>query len=75
MELFPAKLKFRHLLVGNLEALLVEIGVDLAFHGQAGRGCGCCDEVNDDLVADKWLAAPVLADEREQTVLDLGCAT
>ena len=71
MELLPPKLEFRHLLVGNLEALFVEIGVDLAFHGQAGRRCGCGDEVDDDLVADEWLTAPVLADEREQTVLDL----
>src|SRR5882757_4147362 len=71
MELFSAKLEFSHLQVGNLEALLVEIRVDLAFHGEAGRRCSCGDEVDDDLVADEWLTAPVLADEREQTVLDL----
>src|SRR5271165_5343511 len=71
MELFPSKLKFGHLLVGNSEALLIDISVDLAFYGQAGRRCGCGDEVNDDLVADQRLAAPVLADEREQAMLDL----
>ena len=71
MELFSPKLEFGHLLVGNLEALQIDIGVDLAFHGQAGRRCGCGDEVDDDLMADEWLATPVLADEREETVFYL----
>src|SRR5260370_29876566 len=62
MELFSPKLEFRHLLVGNPEALRIDIGVDLAFHGQAGRRGGCGDEVDNDLVADEWLATPVLAD-------------
>src|SRR5216684_1893615 len=71
MELFSPKLEFRHLLVGNPEALRIDIGVDLAFHGQAGRRGGCGGEVDNDLVADEWLATPVLADKREQTVFDL----
>ena len=52
MELFSSKLELRHLHIGNLEALVVDIGVDLAFDGQAGRGCGSGDEVDDDLMAD-----------------------
>ena len=71
MKLFSPKLEFRHLLIGNLEAPLVDIGVQLASHGQAGCRCGCGDEVDDDLMADEWFATPVLADEREQTVFDL----
>ena len=71
MEFFSLKLKLRHLLVGNLEAPLVGICVDLAFYGQARRRCGGGDEVDDDLVANEWLATPVLADEGEKTVFDL----
>ena len=71
MELFSPKLEFRHLLIGNPEASLVDIGVDFAFHGQACGCCGCGDEINDDLMADERLAPPVLADKREKTVFDL----
>jgi hypothetical protein len=71
MKLFSPKLELRDLLIGNLEAPLVDIGVDLAFHGQACSRCGGSDEVDDDLMADEWLATPVLADEREKTVFDL----
>src|SRR5258708_258719 len=71
MELFSPKLELRHLLIGDPDAPLVGIGVDLAFHSQA---CNCCsrgDEVNDDLMADEWLATPVHADKREKAVFDL----
>ena len=68
MELFSPKLEFRHLLVGHFESRLVDIGVDLAFHGQASLRGGCSDQVNDDLMTDQRFAAPVLADEREETV-------
>jgi hypothetical protein len=71
MELFSPKLEFRHLLVGNLEALLIGIGVDPAFHDQAGSRCGGSDEVDDDLMADEWLATPVLTDIGEEAVFDL----
>ena len=71
MELFSPKLEFRHLLVGNSEALRIDIVVDLAFHGQAVRRGGRGDEVDNDLVADEWLATPVLADKGEQTVFYL----
>jgi hypothetical protein len=60
MELFSSQLEFRHLLIGNLEAPFVGVRVDLAFHGQARRRCGCGHQVDDDLMADEWLAAPVL---------------
>jgi hypothetical protein len=46
---------------------LVESGVDV----QAGVGRGRGDQLDHDLVAGEWLAAPVEADEAEQPVLDL----
>jgi hypothetical protein len=59
------------LLVGDDEFFgvgpLVEAGVDLQAGACGGRG----DQVDDHLVADQGLAAPVLRDEREQAVLDL----
>jgi hypothetical protein len=71
MNFSSPKLEFLHLLIGDPEALFIEISVDLAFHGQAGRRCGCGDEVDYHLMADEWLSAPVLVDEREQAVFDL----
>src|SRR5712672_878527 len=38
---------------------------------QASLGCGCGDELDDDLVADQGASLPVLADEGEEPVLDL----
>ena len=71
MKLFSPNLEFGHLLIGNLKAALVDIGVELAFHGQACCRCSGGDEVDDDLMADEWFATPVLANEREKTVFDL----
>ena len=42
-----------------------------AAHREAGVGRGGGDQLDDDLVADQRLAAPVLGDEGEQAVLDL----
>jgi hypothetical protein len=47
--------------------VVIEFAVDL----QAGF-CGCGgDQINDHAMADQGFRAPVLGDEREQTVLDL----
>ena len=40
-------------------------------HGQTGAGCGRGDQLNDGLVADQRFGTPVLANEREQAVLNL----
>ena len=40
-------------------------------HLQTGAGGGGGDQLDDGLVADQRLAAPVLGDEREQPMLDL----
>ena len=61
----------RHLGVGDSDALLVEGLVDLAAHGEAGLCGRRRDQVDDDTIADERLSAPVLADVREEAVLDL----
>ena len=57
--------------VGDLDAGRVAVGIELAAHLEAGLCGGCGDQLNDDLVADERLSAPVLCDEREQPMLDL----
>jgi len=71
MELFPPKLEFSHLLIGYLESRLVDVGVDFALHRESCLCGGCGDQVDDDLMTDQRLAAPVLTDEREEAVFDL----
>ena len=43
----------------------------LLFYYQTCLRCGPSNEVDDDFMTDQRLASPVLADEGEQTVLDL----
>jgi len=38
---------------------------------EAGLGGGCGDQLDDHLITDERLAAPVAGDEREQAMLDL----
>src|SRR5580693_4735018 len=59
-----------HLFVGDLDTLLVSIGVKLTGDGEAGLGCGAGDQLDDGQVADQRLGAPVHADEGKQLVLD-----
>ena len=46
------------------------MGVEFASDFEAGLGFGCCDQLDDDGMADQGLAAPVAGDEGEQAVLD-----
>ncbi len=70
MELAAAEVDGGELGVGDLDlvgiAALIELGVDLEAAASRGRG----DQVDDHLAGDERLAAPVLADEAEQAVLD-----
>jgi len=59
-----------HLLVGDLDALLVSIGIKLTGDGEASLGGGAGDQLDDGQVADQRLGAPVHGDEGEQLVLD-----
>ena len=70
MEIVVSTVEDRHLGVGDGDALWIEVVVDLAADGEAGLGGGGRNQVDDDAIADEWLGAPVLADEREQAVLD-----
>jgi hypothetical protein len=49
-----------HLGIGDLDALGIAVGVDVAGDGEAGIGRGGADQLDDDLMADERLAAPVL---------------
>ena len=71
MELFSPKLEFGHLLIGHFESRLVDVGIDFAFDGQSCLRGGGSDQVDDDLMTDQRLTAPVLADEREEAVFYL----
>ena len=71
MKLVSPELEFGHLLVGNFQPRRISVGVELAFHRQAGGGgCGG-NEVDYDFMTDKRLAPPVLTDEREEPMFDL----
>ena len=58
-----------HLGIGNLDALGITAGVDVASDGEASIGGGA-DQLDDDLMADERLAAPVLRNVGEQAMLD-----
>src|SRR6266567_8419460 len=65
------ELQFSHLLSGNLDPCGIGIRVKFALHRQPGCCRGGGDEVDDDLMTDQRLAAPILANEREQSVFNL----
>ena len=59
------------LLIGNFDPFWVEISVDLAVDLEASIGRSGADQLHDHLMADQWIAAPVLGDEGEQATLVL----
>ncbi len=61
----------RHLFVRDLASSGVVRGVELTRHGESGLRGGRRDQLQDHRVARQWLAAPVLADPGEETMLDL----
>lgn len=60
-----------HLRVRDLDAVRVEIGMNFAFHVQAGPRGRVGDQLHDGVATDQGFAAPVLCDEGEQPVFDL----
>src|SRR3954449_9089553 len=70
VELIAGDVKSSHLGIGHRHALGIAVRVKFALHAQASPGGGCADQVHDDTVAHQRRGAPVLADEREQPVLD-----
>ena len=61
----------RHLVIGHLAPGRVRIDVELALHPQASLGGGCRNQLEDHRIADERLAAPVLADEGKEAMLNL----
>ena len=59
-----------HFGIGDLDTFRVAALVDVASDGEAGIGGGGADQLDDDVVADERLAAPVLGNIGEEAVLD-----
>src|SRR5674476_1349034 len=59
-----------HLLVGDLDALLVGVGVEYRLDRQTGLGGGRRDRLDDNLVGFQGSTAPVHGDRGEHPVLD-----
>jgi len=63
VEHVPSDMETIHLCVRDDDSLRVMGAVQFASHGKPGLGCGCCDQVDDDAVADERLGLPVHCDE------------
>src|SRR5262249_42570612 len=60
-----------HLSLGHLDAEVIATGIELCPDRESGLGGRGANELDDHLVADKWTAAPVLRDVREEFMFDL----
>ena len=58
-----------HLGVSDLDTLSIVIVIEATGDGEPGVSGGAGDQLDDDQVADQWLAAPVLSDEGKQPML------
>src|SRR3954451_17325269 len=70
MEIRCGDVEAGDLVVGHLCALLVEVMVEPTLDGEPGLRGRAGDQLDDDLMCQQRLAAPVLGDEREQSMLD-----
>ena len=71
VKLVSPELEFSHLLIGNFETGRIGIRIEFALHRQPGGRRGGGDEIDDDFMTDQRLAAPILANEGEQSVFNL----
>src|SRR6186997_871215 len=71
MKAVAVEVHVRDFLVTDFPPDRIRCGIELRPNLQTCRGGGCRDQVDNNLVADQRLAAPVLADEGEKTVLNL----
>jgi hypothetical protein len=69
VEIMGFQSQIGKLRVGDFDRRGLLMGVDGCFDDQAGMRGGACDQVDNRLVADQRLAAPVLRYEAEQPVL------
>ena len=70
MEFMRGNIDRGHFAIADFHSGRIGGVIDLAFDVQSGAGRGRGDQLHDGLVADQRLTAPVLCDEREQTMLD-----
>ena len=70
VEFVTLDVEFGHLLVGDLYAFRIKIAIDLAVNFEPRVGRCAADQLNNHLVTDQRLAAPVLRDVGEQSMLD-----
>ena len=59
-----------HFGIGDFDTFWIEALVDVASDGKAGIGGSGADQLDDDVVADERLAAPVLGDVGKEAMLD-----
>src|SRR5215217_7696823 len=71
VECVPPKIDLLHLLLRDLDPRGIDTPVQFTGDLQTRLGRRCGDEVDDRLVTHQRLASPVLADEREEPMLDL----
>ena len=71
MKSILMEIDLRHLLIADLDAGRIAVGVQFGMHGQTGAGAGSADQLHHRLVSEQWLPAPVVADAGKQAVLDL----
>src|SRR2546425_4420170 len=71
MEAMGHEVERGHLGVRDVLAFRVGAAIELTAHAQPGRGAGGADEIDDHRETHERLAAPVGADVREESVLDL----
>ena len=71
MEVVGSEVEGIHFDVGHLDAGRIGVLIEFAPNLQTGVRRRRGDQLDDDLMADERLAAPVAGDEREQAMLDL----
>jgi hypothetical protein len=71
VEAVPCDRQGVDLLVADLDAGGILVGVEFGVHGQAGSGGGCRDALNNDFAAGQGPTTPVHGEVGEQPVLDL----
>ena len=49
-----------HFVIADLNAFLIEVAIEITRDREAVFGRGGADQLDDDLMADQWLSAPVL---------------
>ena len=68
MEVVAFEVDGVHFGIGHLDAGRIDVLIEFATNRQTGLGRCCSDQLDNDLMADEWFAAPVSGDEREKAM-------